>query len=77
MRRSVSTVQSTALLTAEEAARRLNVQVPRLYELSRQGLVPCVRLGRSVRFDSDRLESYIDAGGQPWPGGWRKEGPAR
>lgn len=45
----------------------------RALELARQKLIPHVRLGRQVRFDPDRVQSWLDAGGQALPGGWRQE----
>ena len=51
------------LLQIPEVAHRLNVSVHRAYELARQGRIPCVRLGRQVRVDADRLESFIRDGG--------------
>jgi excisionase family DNA binding protein len=52
------------LLGAREVAARLNVSRDRVYELARQRLIPCVRLGRQVRFDAAALEHWIDTGGQ-------------
>lgn len=60
------------LIQANEAAARLGVSLQRIYELTRLGLVPAVRLGRSIRFDPQQLEAYISDGGSTWPGGWRR-----
>jgi len=53
------------LMTAEEAAARLNVSLPRFYELARTGMVPVVRLGRQVRISAEALELWIARGGEP------------
>lgn len=35
----------------------------RVYEAARLGLIPCVRIGRQVRFDEDMLRDWIKKGG--------------
>jgi excisionase family DNA binding protein len=56
------------------AARRLNITEARTYQLIREGLLRgAVKLGRQVRIDPDELEEFIKSGGQPLPGGWKKE----
>jgi excisionase family DNA binding protein len=55
------------LLTAEEAAKVLNVSLPRLYELARTGTIPVVRLGRQVRIPGGLLEAWIVDGGRALP----------
>ncbi len=61
----------TSLLTAEEVAARMSITKARAYELARLGIVPCVRLGRQVRFDPLKIQALIESGGQALPGGWR------
>jgi excisionase family DNA binding protein len=51
------------LETAEWVAERLGIPKHRLYELVRAGAIPHVRLGRSVRFNPDRVAAWADAGG--------------
>lgn len=49
-----------ALLTYEEASRRLNIRKNTLYALVSQGRIPHVRLGkRMVRFDAGALDAWI------------------
>jgi excisionase family DNA binding protein len=62
------------LLEAQRAAVFLGVSEARLYDLARQGIVPCVRLGRTVRFDEGTLKEFVAAGGKALPGGWRRDG---
>ncbi len=47
------------LLTAEQTARALAISPRKLWELTRAGQVPCVRIGRSVRYDRADLEAWI------------------
>jgi excisionase family DNA binding protein len=62
------------LITAKTVAEQLAVPVPTIYQLAREGRIPgVVRVGRLVRFDPERVEAWIEAGGQALPGGWRKE----
>ena len=51
------------LLTAKQTAEILQVALPRVYELAREGLVPSVRMGRQVRFDEARLREWLARGG--------------
>lgn len=62
------------LLTAADVANRLDVPKSTVYEAVRQNRIGgIVRLGRIVRFDPEKLEAWIEAGGQALPGGWRQE----
>jgi hypothetical protein len=61
------------LLTADVAADWLGITKARLYELSRLGKVPTVRLGRSFRYSPGALRAFIEHGGEGLSGGWRKE----
>lgn len=56
-------VEERRLMTAPEAAEQLRVSTWRLYELCREGLLPHVRLGRSVRVDPGALDRFIASGG--------------
>ncbi len=51
------------LLTAKEAGGLLRVSTNRLYELAKRGIVPCVRVGRRVRFSEEELLTWIRNGG--------------
>ena len=53
------------ILLATEAAALLRVTTNRLYELAKRGAIPCVRVGRQVRFSEDRLLEWIANGGSP------------
>ncbi len=55
------------LLMPEEAAAVLRVSLMRLYELARTGVVPSVRLGRSLRFDEMALQEFVQQGGSRQP----------
>ena len=59
------------LLTVKETSAVLRVSPARLYDLCRQQLVPCVRIGRAVRVEEGALRDWIAGGGQALPGGWR------
>ena len=57
-------------------SKRIGVSIDRFYGLVRQGIVPpgvVVRLGRHIRVNPEKLETFIENGGQALPGGWRRE----
>lgn len=60
-------------LNANEIAELLDVSVARVYVLARSEILPCVRLGRQIRFSEQALEQWIANGGQALPGGWRRD----
>lgn len=51
------------LLTAKQTAELLQVTLSRVYELARIGLIPCVRMGRQIRFDEAALREWVAQGG--------------
>ena len=51
------------LLTVEEVAARLRITKQVAYRLAREGKLPSVRVGRSVRMSTEALESFIQTGG--------------
>jgi excisionase family DNA binding protein len=61
------------LLTVVEVGEALQVSPARVYELIRTGAMPAVWIGRQVRISPGALAQWIDCGGQPLPGGWRRE----
>ena len=48
------------LLNVKEAARYLGLEVDTVYRKSRLREVPCVKVGRALRFDMRALERYIE-----------------
>lgn len=64
---SVSTDQPTAvlpkLISADELAQAIGVNRWRIYELVRQGQLPHVRLGLTVKFDPTKIAAWLHAGG--------------
>ena len=61
------------LMTAEELSRWLGIRKQHAYELARAGVLPCVKLGRAIRFDPVELEEFLKNGGAAFAHGWRKE----
>lgn len=52
------------LIKAREAAEILDLRLPRLYELTRQRLIPSVRVGeKAIRFNEAALKEFIERGG--------------
>ena len=55
------------LLTANEVAELLSVPVSWVRESTRSGAMPCVRLGRYVRFDLAAVEAWLEECRRPGP----------
>lgn len=53
------------LLRADDAAALLSVRTSWVYEAVRDGRLPCVRVGRHVRFLRADLEEWLRAQRQP------------
>ena len=52
------------MLTAKDVAQFLNLPLPRVYELTRQRIIPVVHVGsRQVRYDRAALQQWIQQGG--------------
>jgi excisionase family DNA binding protein len=51
------------LIDAAEVATALGLSKWRVYELAREGVIPHVRIGRSMRFDEAKVREWIEAGG--------------
>ena len=51
------------LLTVEQIAQKLQVSKFRVYEMARLRLIPCVRMGRQIRFDEKTFAEWIAKGG--------------
>ena len=49
----------TVLLRPEDAAAILNVRKSWIYEAVRTGNLPCVRVGRHIRFTTPMLDNWI------------------
>lgn len=47
------------LIDVQEMARILNVPVSWLYERTRVGTIPCVRIGKYVRFDPQEVLAFL------------------
>jgi excisionase family DNA binding protein len=50
---------TTPLLRADEAARLLSVRPSWIYEAVRTGQMPCLRIGRHIRFTQAMLEERL------------------
>jgi excisionase family DNA binding protein len=60
-------IERTRLLLTKEAANLLRVTPNRLYDLAKRGIVPCVHIGRQVRFHEKLLLDWIVRGGSSLP----------
>lgn len=58
-RHSSETVSRTRMLSADELAAVLSLSVDSVYRLVRRGILPAFRVGRTVRFDLERVEAAL------------------
>jgi predicted DNA-binding transcriptional regulator AlpA len=49
------------LWTSRQAAKALAICERKLWELTKAGAIPCVRIGRAVRYDPVDIRRWIDA----------------
>ena len=54
------TTNGRLLLTAREVAKTLAISPRLLWTLTNRGDLPCVRLGRAVRYDRRDVERFIN-----------------
>jgi excisionase family DNA binding protein len=55
------TTQARLLLKGPEAALALAVSPRTLWSLTKSGSIPCVRIGRAVRYSKADLEAWIES----------------
>ena len=55
------------LLTIRDVMNITKLGRTKVYELLRDGELPCIRLGRSVRIRQDDLEAWLDRHRDPTP----------
>ena len=53
------------LLNVREAARYLGLEADTVYKKARLRELPCVKVGRALRFDVKALERYIEQNAKP------------
>lgn len=46
------------LLTADDLAERWQLKPSAVYRLTREGVIPCVKLGRYYRYSPEQIEAY-------------------
>jgi excisionase family DNA binding protein len=60
-----TTLARPLLLTRRQAAQTLAIGERTLWELTRSGAIPCLRIGRAVRYSPLDLQAWIDAQKHP------------
>lgn len=53
--------ESGSLLRAKDVAEKLSLALPTIYAFAHRGLLPCVKLGRAVRFRTESIDRFLDA----------------
>ena len=49
------------LLSTREAAQTLSISPRKLWSMTNSGEIPCIRFGKSVRYDPIDLKAWIDS----------------
>ena len=55
-----TTADTPLLLKPGDAAKALAISPRKLWELTNTGEIPCVRIGRAVRYSPDDLRAWIE-----------------
>ena len=55
-----ASAQPLLLLNPREAATALAISPRKLWELTNCGDIPCIRIGRAVRYDPEDLKTWIE-----------------
>lgn len=58
---SIEPQPAQLLLSARDAAQALSLSPRKLWSLTAGGEIPCVRIGRAVRYDLADLREWIDS----------------
>ena len=58
--RTASNAKTKLLLKPSDAAEALSISPRKLWAMTNSGEIPCVRFGRSVRYDPADLREWID-----------------
>jgi excisionase family DNA binding protein len=58
-------VQVAGLVTAKALAAEFSLPLSCIYEYAKAGRIPCVRVGRHVRFDPHLVRSALQSAGSP------------
>lgn len=65
-----------ALKDAKWVAEHFDLPLPRVYDLTRKGIIPSVRILRQVRYDPEALAEWIKSGGTERDA-WREKGDGK
>jgi len=56
--------QTTELLTIREFSKIVKIAPKTLYRLASSGKIPCIRIGRNIRFSPDMIDQMRQEGGK-------------
>ena len=56
------------LMDVTQTAKHLGIPARQVYYYCSKGLIPHVRIGRTVRFSENQIRRWIETGGSPLPG---------
>jgi len=56
-------VSASSLITPDQLAEAWGVPKSHIYRLAREGHLPCIRLGKYMRFQPDQVAAFLSDGG--------------
>jgi excisionase family DNA binding protein len=57
----IENLRDPLLWTSRQAAKALAISERKLWELTNEEAIPCIRIGRAVRYDPADIRTWIDA----------------
>jgi excisionase family DNA binding protein len=60
MNQTELTDMPTLLWNSRQAAKALGISERKLWDLTKKGAIPCVRIGRAVRYDPADIRTWIE-----------------
>jgi len=65
------------LMNTQEVAAYLRIKERKIYDLVRQGGIPCTRVGGKWLFPRDRIDQWLERAGRQCPSGALRPPPLR
>ncbi len=65
------------ILTIKETADFLKINMHTAYRYAREGTIPSIRLGKSLRVDEEVLERWLIDNSGKTPGAWKRKKPVK
>lgn len=54
------------MLRASDVAKMLDLDIQRVYDYTRKGLLPSIRIGKIIRYSPAQIHAFIEKGGKAY-----------